>query len=66
MANLNIDLAARSTEEVSSSVSQVREASLATGIAASQVLDSSSALEKQASSLRDQVSSFLEHVRKAA
>lgn len=62
----NIDLAARSTEEVSSSVSQVREASLATGVAATQVLTSSSALERQASSLRDQVANFLEHVRKAA
>ncbi|MGH6787792.1 MAG: methyl-accepting chemotaxis protein [Novosphingobium sp.] len=62
----NIDLAARSTEEVSSSVSQVREASLVTGVAAQQVLDSSSVLEKQATNLRDQVSAFLEHVRKAA
>ncbi|EOD06451.1 hypothetical protein EMIHUDRAFT_125180, partial [Emiliania huxleyi CCMP1516] len=57
----SIDLAARSTDEVSSNVSQVRETSLATGAAASQVLNSSTELEAQASTLKSQVAHFLEH-----
>jgi methyl-accepting chemotaxis protein len=61
----SIDLAARSTDEVSSNVSQVRETSLATGAAASQVLNSSTELEAQASTLKSQVSRFLDHVRAA-
>ena len=61
----SIDLAARSTDEVSSSVSQVRETSLATGAAASQVLNSSTELEAQASTLKSQVARFLDHVRAA-
>ena len=61
----SIDLAARSTDEVSGSVVQVREASIATGAAASQVLGSATALESQAGVLRQQVETFLQHVRAA-
>ena len=61
----SIDLAARSTDEVSGSISQVREASLATGAAASQVLGSATSLESQAGVLRNQVDQFLQHVRAA-
>ncbi len=61
----SIDLAARSTDEVSSSVAQVRQASVATGAAASQVLGSAGSLEAQASNLRGQVDQFLEHVKAA-
>lgn len=59
----SIDLAARSTDDVTSSVTQVRETSLATGAAASQVLTSSTELEKQAVTLKTQVEQFLQHVR---
>lgn len=62
----SIDIAARSTESVTSSVLQVRDASLATGAAAAQVLNSSSELKLQASVLRNEVEDFLQHVRKAA
>ncbi|MBX7539822.1 methyl-accepting chemotaxis protein [Qipengyuania sp. GH29] len=61
----SIDLAARSTDEVSSSITQVREASVATGAAASQVLGSATSLESQAGVLRQQVDDFLRHVREA-
>ncbi|MEX0341450.1 MAG: methyl-accepting chemotaxis protein [Erythrobacter sp.] len=61
----SIDLAARSTDEVSASIVQVRETSLATGAAASQVLNSSTELEAQASTLKSQVAQFLQHVRAA-
>lgn len=61
----SIDIAARGTDEVSASIHQVREASLATGAAASQVLGSANSLESQASSLRGQVDEFLRHVRAA-
>ncbi|MGE5953285.1 MAG: methyl-accepting chemotaxis protein, partial [Qipengyuania vulgaris] len=61
----SIDLAARSTDEVSGSISQVREASVATGAAASQVLGSATSLESQAGVLRQQVEEFLQHVRAA-
>ena len=61
----SIDLAARSTDEVSSSIAQVREASEATGAAASQVLGSATSLESQAGVLRQQVEEFLQHVRAA-
>ena len=61
----SIDLAARSTDEVSGSIAQVREASLATGAAASQVLGSATSLESQAGVLRRQVNEFLQHVRAA-
>ena len=61
----SIDLAARSTDEVSSSIVHVRETSLATGAAASQVLTSSTELEQQAATLKTQVEEFLGHVRAA-
>ena len=61
----SIDLAARSTDEVSESIVQVREASVATGAAASQVLGSATSLESQAGVLRQQVEQFLQHVRAA-
>jgi methyl-accepting chemotaxis protein len=61
----SIDRAARSTEEVSSNIALVREASLSTGAAASQVLTSSTELEQQASTLKSQVHEFLTHVRAA-
>ena len=61
----SIDLAARSTDEVSSNIVQVRETSLATGAAASQVLTSSTELEQQAATLKTQVEEFLSHVRAA-
>ncbi|MEO0907315.1 MAG: HAMP domain-containing methyl-accepting chemotaxis protein [Pseudomonadota bacterium] len=59
----SIDLAARGTEQVSGHIKEVRELSVSTGTAASQVLDSSTALEKQASILRGQVDNFLATVR---
>jgi methyl-accepting chemotaxis protein len=61
----SIDMAARNTEEVSSNIVQVRETSLATGAAASQVLSSSKELEAQAAVLRSHVHEFLSHVRAA-
>ena len=61
----SIDLAARSTDDVSSNVGQVRETSLATGAAASQVLNSSTELEAQATTLKSHVAQFVEHVRAA-
>ncbi len=62
----SIDLAARSTEKVSSSIDKVRTGSLATGAAAAQVLTSSSELRYQSAALRSQVDDFLNHVRQAA
>jgi len=59
----SIDLAARNTEDVSTNIGQLRETSLATGAAASQVLTSSTELEQQASVLKSQVDEFLSHVR---
>lgn len=61
----NIDHAARHTDEVSSSIVEVRDASLANGAAASQLLASSSDLEELAGALSTQVSEFLGHVRNA-
>jgi len=61
----SIDLAARNTEDVSSNIGQLRETSLATGAAASQVLTSSTELEQQAGVLKSQVNEFLSHVRVA-
>lgn len=59
----SIDLAARSSDDVSASIEGVRESSLATGAAASQVLGSATELEGQAATLRSQVGDFLKHVR---
>ncbi len=59
----SIDLAARSSERVSSNISDVRALSLSTGAAASQVLSSSTDLEAQASTLRQQADDFLKKIR---
>lgn len=59
----NIDLAARSSDEVASKIEDVRKTSLATGSAATQVLDSATDLEVQATKMRDQVGAFLRRVR---
>jgi methyl-accepting chemotaxis protein len=59
----SIDLAARGTEQVAGHIKEVRELSISTGAAASQVLTSSTALEQQASTLRMQVERFLAKVR---
>ena len=59
----SIDLAARSSDEVAANVEQVRETSVATGAAASQVLGSANELEAQAQTLREQVDKFLAQVR---
>lgn len=59
----SIDLAARSAEEVSSSIGRMRDTSIATGSAASQVLTSATELEKQAAVLKSQSDQFLSQVR---
>ncbi len=59
----NIDLAARSTDEVSGSIGELRQASLETGAAASQVLGSATDLERQSGDLHRQVDDFLRLVR---
>ncbi|MEL6529250.1 MAG: methyl-accepting chemotaxis protein [Pseudomonadota bacterium] len=59
----SIDLAARGTEKVAAHIDDVRELSLSTGAAASQVLTSANDLEEQASTLNDQVQDFLKRVR---
>ncbi|MDG5750154.1 methyl-accepting chemotaxis protein [Qipengyuania sp. XHP0211] len=59
----SIDLAARSTEEVSGSITQVRETSLSAGAAASQVLTSAEELELQAEALRAKMQAFTAEVR---
>ncbi|WP_246449890.1 methyl-accepting chemotaxis protein [Qipengyuania soli] len=61
----SIDLAARSTDEVSGSILKVRETSLTAGAAASQVLTSATSLEEQAGTLQTQVHDFLRHVKAA-
>jgi methyl-accepting chemotaxis protein len=59
----SIDLAARGTEKVSAHIEDVRQLSLSTGAAASQVLSSANELEAQAAHLGDQVRGFLRTVR---
>ncbi|MEW4448790.1 methyl-accepting chemotaxis protein [Qipengyuania sp. JC766] len=59
----SIDLAARSSEGVASSIVEVRETALSTGAAASQVLSSATLLEQQAADMRKQVNAFLAKVR---
>ena len=59
----SIDLAARSSERVSSNIGDVRSLSLSTGVAASQVLSSSTELETQATKLRSQADAFLQKIR---
>lgn len=59
----SIDLAARGTEKVAGHIDDVRQLSLSTGAAASQVLLSANELEAQAAHLSDQVRGFLSRVR---
>ncbi|MCL9999802.1 MAG: methyl-accepting chemotaxis protein [Erythrobacter sp.] len=59
----SIDLAARGTEKVAVHVDTVRDLSLSTGAAATQVLSSATSLESQAATLRAQVQGFLSRVR---
>ena len=59
----SIDLAARGTEKVSGHIEDVRQLSLSTGAAASQVLSSANELEAQAAHLGAQVRGFLSQVR---
>jgi methyl-accepting chemotaxis protein len=59
----SIDLAARGTEKVAGHIDDVRQLSLSTGAAASQVLASANELEAQAAHLGDQVRGFLRTVR---
>lgn len=59
----SIDLAARGTEKVAGHIDDVRNLSLSTGAAASQVLASANSLEGQAATLRQQVQGFLSRVR---
>lgn len=59
----SIDRAARGTEQVASHIDEVRELSLSTGAAASQVLTSANDLEEQANTLGEQVGAFLRRVR---
>ncbi|MBX7527639.1 methyl-accepting chemotaxis protein [Qipengyuania vesicularis] len=61
----SIDRAAQGTDEVSGHLDSMRDTSVATGAAASQVLASSSDLEAQASTLRAKVDEFLKHIRAA-
>ena len=51
--------------KATTNIGQLRETSLATGAAASQVLTSSTELEQQAAMLNSQVQDFLSHVRAA-
>ncbi len=59
----SIDLAARGTEKVAEHLDDVRDLSLSTGAAASQVVDSASQLEQQAAILSEQAAAFLQRVR---
>ena len=61
----SIDIAARGTDRVSGHVEDVRELSLSTGAAATQVLTSATELEEQATTLSNQVDEFLRQVREA-
>lgn len=59
----SIDRASTSTEMVNNHVRKVRDASMSTGAAASQVLGSASELQQQAQALRSEVDQFLSHIR---
>ena len=59
----NIDLAAHGTDQVANHLMDVQEISVSTGSAADQVLTSANELENQASTLREQLKSFLQRVR---
>ena len=59
----SIELAAQATDAVTSHIDDVRELSLSTGAAASQVLGSANNLEEQSRMLNSQVEAFLSKVR---
>jgi methyl-accepting chemotaxis protein len=59
----SIDLAANGTQKVAEHIDDVRNLSLSTGSAASQVLTSANELDQQASTLNEQVRAFLDKVR---
>lgn len=60
----NIDMAARSTGDISAKLSRMRDAATASGAAANQTLGSANDLEKQASTLTARSNDFLAKVRK--
>ncbi|MCP5396374.1 MAG: methyl-accepting chemotaxis protein [Sphingomonadaceae bacterium] len=60
----SIDLAANGTDRVAANLAQVREVSLATGSAASQLLQSATSLGEQAAELRSKSQEFLAQVRR--
>jgi len=62
----NIDGAASSSDSVAQRLDEVREAALSTGTAASQVLESSKALQGQAGSLSQKAQDFLARVKQSA
>ncbi|MBA4163485.1 MAG: hypothetical protein C0510_02450 [Erythrobacter sp.] len=59
----SIDIAATSTDKVSTHIAELRDLSLTTGAAASQVLSSATDLEVQAKTLSAQADAFLRSVR---
>jgi methyl-accepting chemotaxis protein len=61
----NVQEAARGTQEMSSNISGVREASTATGAAASQVLSAAGGLSRQATTLTGEVNHFIAGVKAA-
>ncbi len=62
----NIDTVASGTSQVDAQLGKLREASLATGSASSQVLASASELDLHADALREKATSFLADVRRSA
>lgn len=60
----NVQQAAQGTQEVSSNIQGVREAASQTGAAASEMLQSSGELSKQADSLRTEVEAFIARIYK--
>lgn len=62
---LNVQQAARGTDEVSSSITHVTSAAAATGAASSQVLGAASELSRQSETLRGEMNRFLAAARAA-
>jgi len=60
---MNVDQASRGTQEVSTNIQSVQQAASETGMAASQISDSSADLSRQAEVLREEVNAFLSEVR---
>lgn len=59
----SVEMAATGTSDVAAHIADVRELSLSTGSAASQVLQSADTLEGQANALRSQVDEFLSNIQ---